>query len=393
MAASFLKRNRKFIIRFLFIFILLLPLWMWLWWLSTPKRKFVVAIVDKTVLTQQGQEHISLNWVLNQQRFAKNNSELYQRSKDYFGFFPEENRKFRLKGLERFTDTQLEQLSNDADVAYITDAYGIYRNEWFDIDDEKERSGIVYGGMSRQDLYFLQQMKEKHKLIITEFNCLGSPTAEMVRHEFENRFAVKWSGWIGRYFESLDTTVNLELPKWLIRNYKQQHNNQWPFTKSGIAFVRNDDKVEILEKDTHLNKELPYIVSSEEGKNYYQLPETIKYSFWFDIINVDTKVNHVISSFTIDANAQGKRILKNIGIPASFPAITTHINNDYRFFYFSADFCDNPIGIGTSYFKGVHYFDWLLYNSKDLQERVSFFWQVYRPLVTRILEDYYQAKR
>ena len=365
---------------------------MWLIWLCTPKRKFVVAIVDKTVLTQQGQEHISLNWILNQQRFAKNNAELYQRDKDYFGFFPLENRKFRLKGLERFSDNQIERLSADADVAYITDAYGIYRNEWFDIDDEKERSGIVYGGMSRQDLYFLQQMKAKHKLIITEFNCLGSPTGEIVRHEFEHNFAVKWTGWIGRYFESLDTTINLELPKWLIKNYKQQHNNQWPFTKSGIAFVRNDDKVEILEKGRDLNKELPYIVSSEEGKKYYHLPETIKYSFWFDIINVDPKVNHVISSFTIDANASGKNILKNSGIPSSFPAITTHINNDYRFFYFSADFCDNPISIGTSYFKGVHYFDWLLYNSKDLQERVSFFWQVYRPLVTRILEDYYQIK-
>ena len=155
---------------------------------------------------------------------------------------------------------------------------------------------------------------------------------------------------------------------------------------------QHDDKVEILENKTHLNTEIPYIISGKEGLDYYHLPEAMKYSFWFDIISVDTRFNHVISSFTIDANAAGKKILESNGIPSSFPAITTHINKDYRFFYFSADFCDNPIYISTSYFKGIHYFDWLLFNSRDLQERVSFFWRLYRPLLTRILEDYYKVK-
>ena len=392
MAASFLKRNRKYFVRFILFSILLLPLWMWLIWLATPKRKFVIAIIDKTVLTQKGQEHISLNWVLNQERFTKNNSELYQGDKDYFGFFPLQNKNFRLKGLERFSDNQLDKLSEDADLTYITDAYGVYRNEWYDVNDEKERSAIVYGGMGRQDVYFLQQMQAKHKLIISEFNCLGSPTNESVRHEFENSFGIKWTGWIGRYFESFDTSTNRELPKWLINNYKQQHNNKWPFSKSGIAFVRNDDKIEILENETHLNKELPYIISNKEGQEYYHLPKSLKYSFWFDIIDVDTKINHVISSFNIDVNEAGKSILNNSGIPTNFPAITTHINKDYRFFYFSADFCDNPISIGTSYFKNVHYFDWLMYNTREPLERVSFFWKIYQPLVTKILEDYYKVK-
>ena len=384
-----LKQNRRKIISFIVFFILLFPLWMWVIWLCIPKRKLAVAIIDKTVVTKKGQEHISLNWVLNQQKFSKDNSELYQGDKDYYGFFPLQNRKFRIKGLERFSETQLNQLSSDADMAYVTDAYGVYTNEWYDVKDQKERSGIVYGGMSPQDLYFLEKMKEHHKLIITEFNCLGSPTNNMIRYQFEADFGIKWTGWIGRYFDSLDTTVNLELPKWLIRNYKWQHGNRWPFSKSGIAFVRNDDKVEILENETHLNKDIPYIMSTSEAQQHYQLPEAIKYSFWFDIINVDNKMNRVLSSFIIDANPAGNLILKNSGIPASFPAITMHMNDDYRFCYFSADFCDNPIFFQTSYLKGIHYFDWLLYNSREKQERESFFWEVYRPLVTKILEEYY----
>jgi hypothetical protein len=62
--------QKKKLILLLLAGILFLPFWMWLAWLFTPKRKLVVAIVDKTVLTSKGQEHISLDWVLNYQRYA-----------------------------------------------------------------------------------------------------------------------------------------------------------------------------------------------------------------------------------------------------------------------------------------------------------------------------------
>ena len=29
--------------------------------------------------------------------------------------------------------------------------------------------------------------------------------------------------------------MNKELPKWLIKDYVEQHNNQWPFKQSGIT--------------------------------------------------------------------------------------------------------------------------------------------------------------
>jgi hypothetical protein len=366
MAVSFLNRWYG---RLAVFIIVLLPLWMWLSWRLTPKRKLVVAIIDKSVLTSKGQEHVSLNWVLNQERFAKNKTELYQHGKDYYGFFPLSDHKFRLKGLERFSGDQLEQLSNDADVAYL-----------------------LYGGMSEKDLYFLKQMRAKHKLIITEFDCLGSPTPDILRSDFEKNFGVRWTGWIGRYFDSFDTAVNKELPEWLVRNYQQQHDGQWPFKKSGIAFVRTDDKVVILENETHLDTEFPYIFFNGEAKAHYGLPERIKYIYWFDIVYTDTSINHVLSKFEIAVNERGKKELSANGIPSSFPAISVHINSDYRFFYFSGDFCDNPIRLISSYFKGSGHFQWLMYNRQDPLERESFFWKVYRPLVTTVLNDYYGEK-
>ena len=372
--------------------VLLLPLWMLLAWYFTPKRKLVIAIVDKTVLTTKGQEHISLDWVLNQEKFAKSNNELYAWEKDYYGFFPEENEKFQLKGLERFSTKQLERLSNDVDVTYFTDTYGIFKNEWYKQGDSKERSGMVYGGMSMQDVSFLKQMQAKHKLIITEFNCLGSPTQTAVRNEFEKMFGVRWTDWTGRYFDSFDTAVNKELPRWLINNYKIRHNGAWPFTKSGIALVHSDGRVVILENKTHLRNELPHIYASEEGQQHYGMPEKMKYPFWFDVIGPNASYNHTIATFELDVNERGKEELRRNNIPSSFPAVTTHINKDYRFFYFSADFCDNPINLGSSYFKGIGQVSWLMYNTSDPQERKSFFWKLYRPLVTTILNDYYYSQ-
>lgn len=392
MATSFLTRKPAgFLFRILLLAAVCLPAFMLLSWYLGKKRKLTLAIIDKTVLTTKGQEHISLDWILNQERFTKNDKDLYKKGEDYYGFFPGENESFKLKGLERFNDPQLAQLGKDVDGAYLTDTYGIFKNEWYKKGDEKEPSGLIYGGMSVQDLTFLKQVRGRHKLIITEFNCLGSPTLPAVSHQFEKMFGVKWTGWVGRYFDSFDTTRNKELPHWLINNYRQRHNGKWPFTKSGIALVHSDERVVILENQTHLNNELPQIYASAEGIDHYGMAKKMKYSFWFDIITVNTRFNHIISTYFIDANAEGKQEMLGNGIPTTFPAITAHINSDYRFFYFSGDFCDNPVEMGSSYFKKIRVLKWFMYNTSDPQERKSFFWELYRPLVTTILNDYYDS--
>lgn len=376
--------RKKRLLLILILAILLLPLWMWLAWLFTPKKQLVMAIVDKTEITRAGQEHVSLSWVLNHERYTKTPSKSYKVSDDYFGFFPDKNEKYRLKGLERFTEQQLEQLSQDCEVAYFTDTYGVYNNEWFSGKASTERSGILYGGMSRQDIRFLQKMKEKKKLVITEFNTIGSPTDSATRQEFESLFGLQWSGWIGRYFASLDTAINKELPHWLIHNYIAQHNGQWPFHQSGVAFVSNKDQVEILEEGRELSQSLPQIITTEAARKEYDLPGKIKYSFWFDIMRADTSINQVVASFHIEANDAGKSLLAKYGLTPQFPAVIRHEGDDYRFYYFCADFCDNPVGLTTSYFKGISVFRSLFYNS-DPSERASFFWNYYRPLLTEIL--------
>lgn len=361
---------------------------MWLAWVFTPRTSLVIAIIDKTVLNQKAQEHSSLIWVLNNNRINITANKSYQVSRDYFGFFPLKDKKFEIKGLERFSSIQLNQLSNDADVAYFTDTYGIYKNEWYgNIKDINERSRSIYGGMSSQDVEFLKDMKAKHKLIIAEFNTICSPTSVDNRTRFESLFGMHWTGWTARYFDSFDTTVNKEIPRWLINDYERQHDKKWPFHKSGIAFVENTDVVVILEDGTHLSDPMPHIITAGFGQQKFSLPRIIKYPFWFDIITPELPLNHIISRFNISVNTQGAQELKKHKIPTNFPAITMHKDKDYQFYYFSGDFCNNKVGMGTSCFKGVGAFRCLFYYGEDGSESQSFFWNFYRPMMSNILDE------
>jgi len=377
---------RKYIFVGILVFILLLPVWMWLGWVFTPNTKLVAAIIDKTVLTSEGQQHISFNWILNHQRYTKTSKKAYENAHDYYGFFPLNDEKFELKGLERFSSNELIQLSEDADMMYFTDTYGVYNKEWYK--GENGRYGILYGGLSDKDVEFLGLMKAKNKLIIAEFNTIGSPTSFENRARFEELFAIKWTGWTAKYFENLDIEVNKDIPLWLIDNYKKAHQGEWPFKKSGIAFVNDNEQVVILEDKTHLTNAMPHILSNLYARENLGLPENIKYPFWFDIILPQPAINQTVASFKISANAKGLAELKKYGIPSEFPAVTMHKGKDYNFYYFSGDFSDNPINLNTSYFKGISLFKAMFYNKKNPMDRSGFFWNFYRPMLSNILKDY-----
>ena len=367
------------------------PLWMMIAWHLSPKKPFPIVIIDKTVLTREGKEHESLNWILTNEKFVKQNGELYSITKDYYGFFPKNNRKFSVQGLEIFNPDQIDSLANVSQAVYITDTYGIFSSEWYSQKEQTEHSSLVYGGMSTVDLMFLQKMKEKKRLIITEFNSIASPTTSEVRSEFESMFGLRWTGWTGRYFESLDTLSNKELPRWLILSYKIQHHNLWQFKNSGIAFVHFDGRVEVLENKTHLKQEVPYLLTNEENRERFGLPAKLKYPYWFDVM-LTQRTNNVLSIYSIYTNEKGDSLLRLNGIPKTFPAVIEH-TRDYNFYYFAGDFCDNPVEQFATKIKWVRLFKWFFYNSKEIPERRSFFWEYYSPLVTKILNTYYSSHR
>ncbi len=380
--------KRKLINIVLFGFILL-PLILWLLWIVKPSYKANVLVVDKTVLTKYGLEHRAFDWVLQHRKYFKPNGDSYSPEHDYLGFFPFENDSFSIKDLSKLTEKQIDSLSSSADMTYFTDTYGIYDNEWYRKKDIGEHSKKVYGGLDKNDVLFLKKMKEKKKLILAEFNFFATPTPIIERVEVENLLGLRWSGWTGRYFEQLDTIKNPELPKWVIRLYKNQHKNQWPFTKPGIVFVHSDETIAILEKETDLSYEVPIVKSFNYGIKKFNIPKEIRYPYWFDItLSTDTN-NRVLSYYELLPNKSGDSILHHHNIPKIFPAAFENIK-DSPYYYFCGDFADSPIHRTFDELIGMEYLKMFVLNESDLNDRTPFFWRYYLPLTTKIMDNYFR---
>jgi len=373
---------------FLFGF-LFLPLILWFLWIIRPSAKANVLIMDKTVLTQYGLEHRGFDWVLAHQKYTKPDGTNYTPLRDYLGFFPLRNDSFIIKDLSRFTEKQIDSLSSSTDMTYYTDTYGIYYNEWYRKINIAEHSEKVYGGLDKNDVLFLKKMKAKKKLILGEFNMFASPTRGAERAETEQLLGLKWSGWTGRYFEQLDTLLNPELPNWVVRLYKEQHKNKWPFTKPGIVFVHSNETIAILEKETDLKLEVPRVKSFPYAVEKFSVPKMIRYPYWFDItLSTDTN-NRILSYYEIFPNQRGDSILHHHNIPKIFPAAFENIK-DSPYYYFCGDFTDTPIHKTAEEIIGIEYFKMFALNEYDYNDRTPFFWRYYLPMTTKILHDYFR---
>lgn len=411
------QRSRLY--RLIFLLLLLVPVWSFLIWVIRPVRPLNVFILDKTVVDRKCQEHRSLNCVLIEQKFSKPDRKLYNVRKDYAGFFPEskggnfkiadldsittatldtlssENglvRVYHRKSIPRLSNDQIDSLADQLDVFYYADSYGVYASEWF-----KEaripfgQAPRLYGGMTEKEVYLVERMKKLKKLVITEFNFYHDPTPAQVRKKALEAINVSSTGWVGCYVISLDPVTNRELPEWLIRGYMENHPGKWPFSKSGIVFIRNDGFVEILEDSTHLEQVLPVIHTDKTGQKKYSVADELYYPFWFDIALPLNDKNSVVSWFRIETNPLGDSILKHLGIPGEFPAVMESKGPEL-YYYFGADFCDNPVNLTPSYFAGSHLVSKAFYDV-DFSQRTEFFYEFYEPLMTTILNNYYRARK
>ena len=359
------------------------PFLMLLWWYFTPKTELALTVVDKTVLNQEYEEHASLFWLLNHQKYAHpQTGKRYNPEKDYYGFFPKKLQKFEIKGLSQLSEQQLDSVVASSTHLYFTDTYGIYSLEWYKSDQATERSELIYGGLTKNDVYALRTAKAAGKTIITEFNCIGSPTASAERKAFEELFGLKWTGWIGRFVDNLDTLENLEIPGWMKRGYVAQHGN-WPFTKSGVVLVNQNDQIEILEEAQELTFSVPVIHTHPDFQKRIVLPDTMPYPFWFDIMQA--KSVQVEAEYKLATTPRGDSLLQRLGLKSSFPAILSHDSSDYRFYYFAGDFADNPIQFKRSYFRGIRFFREFFYDPTEPTDRHYFFWEYYLPLMDHLL--------
>lgn len=366
---------------------LTLPFIMFISWVITPKQRLNVLIFDKTVLTEKRNEHLCFNWILKHQKITNIQGDYYKAETDYCGFFPLKNKKFQIRDFLKSDEPFIEKMSNFYDMVYYTENYGVYRNEWYLDTFRYAYSRKIYGGLDHKDFEYLKKMKEKKKLILAEFNFFAPPTSPEIRKKTEELFGLKWTGWTGRYFPSLALYNNKELPPWAIILYEKQYQKKWRFSESGIVLVNSDETIIVLENQTHLNDESPVIHTFPYGQKKFNLPVTMHYPYWFDITLATDTTNNIVSYYKLEVNHSGDSLLRKYNVPAIFPAVFENKKNN-RFYYFSGDFCDNPINDHFAFINGIGFFEMLALNTKEQYDRSHFFWLFYKPLIEKILTEY-----
>jgi len=354
-------------------------------WVFQPRKELNILILDKTVPSFARENHRSFNWVLTHEKYVKPDHRRYVYTKDYYGFFPLKPKRSKQYEINRIRLPEIITFADSFDVAYYTDTYGVYFNDWYKGISKNRRSRKIYGGLNNNDYLFLKEMIDRKKLIIGEHNILAYPTDPLERAKTEELFGIKWTEWLGKYFYSLDSLKNPDLPVWVMNMYRKQYKKPWTFKHAGIVFVGYNDKVVVLENEKDLDFQMPYIYTDQYGREKFGLPYKIAFPYWFEVI--DAGNNKVVSFFKIHTNSVGDSIMTANYLPDIFPAILES-TSEYPHYYFAGNFSKNPVKVKTAYFYDYDKLSKLMDPSFLTNKRV-FYWHFYYPLMTNILDQYY----
>ncbi|MED4455281.1 hypothetical protein [Metabacillus fastidiosus] len=369
-----MNKKTVVIISSIFFVFLLFSSPFWLWQLK-PSKEMNVLIVDKTVPDESYREHKGIVWLLNYLKLVKENKEIYDEKKDYAGFIPNKDKK-------HFDVRNLPKDLSPYDMIFIADSYGVYKDEYSGTNSDGSKSKLLYGGMTSEEVDAIKRsLYENKQTLVAEFNTFGSPTEEGAREKFYELLNIEWTGWIGRYFQDLATD---EVPVWLKGNYEKQYGKQFKFSGTGLIFVDESDQVIVLTKEDLKDEKVAFDMT-KSGEDIFGLDQSYPYNYWFDVVKAVNKEN-VQAEFSVQLSKSGKEKLTEYNLPTDFPAVIHYENSSYDSYYFAGDFVDQE-NVPTLYkASGLPFVQkYLSFNKKGRTD--TFFWQVYVPMMTKILEN------
>jgi len=366
------------------LLILAVPFIFYLSWTFQDKKPFDIAILDKTVPTLDRLNHKSITWILTNSRFVKKEKKnSYSYKKDYYGFAPTRPLKDRGSVRMEYHLGEMMDLPEKIDALYFADTYGVFFNDWYAGVNKSRRSRKIYGGLTNTDYLLLNEMKNRNKLVIVEYNTFDYPTPAFESYRTQEKLGITFSGWTGKYFEKLDTTAK-GFPVWMTSMYRKEYKQPWKFTKPGIVLL-SDKNIIVLEEGTHLKNAMPHIITDTANCQRYGVPSSVAFTNWFDII--DPVANEVVSKFELETTSIGDTLLGSQMLKSVFPAVVLDPINR-RTYYFSGDFAANKVIYCSSRIKGFDKLKLFLYSDKPDDPR-RFFWLYYKPLLNSIFNEYY----
>ncbi|MGF7058965.1 hypothetical protein [Brassicibacter mesophilus] len=346
-------------------------------WTIIKNKTLNVVIIDKTVPDISYREHKGLMWVLNSLKYTHGEKKLpYRYNTDYYGFFPKENKDFEVNKLPKTLE--------NTDFIYLADTYGVYEDEYYDDIDRGEKSKLIYGGLTEEEVETIKEtMYRNGSTLVAEFNTFGSPTDINARKEMYNLLGLEWTGWIGRYFNDLSRDV--EIPEWTARNFEKQYNKKWSFNGAGFVFVNEENRLIVLEEGKDTGKDGCQIEFNDKGKELFGINKSVHYNYWFDV--VEPRNNGIeLASYRIDLTQQGEEKLSREKLPTIFPAVIKNNNRAFTTYYFAGDFSD--INKVPRFYKVLGLSKIKKYTTIDTkQSEDAFYWKVYVPMIEKILKE------
>lgn len=375
--------NRKNKIRLLYLtggvltlIIVLILLGPIVYWNSKASIPLNVWIIDKTVPKENYREHKGLMWILNHARVVDDKTgDALKYDRDYFGFFPKNKKSFDIR--------DIPEEKENPDLIYLTDTYGVYKDDFSTLDEDERGTNLLYGGLEKQELSKIVNNIGDGRTLIGEFNIASSPTDLERRRELEVLFGVKWSGWKGRYFKNLER--DFEIPTWIAENYEKQEKKDWNFKGSGYILISEDDKIVVLRDGEDVGARGLNIKFEDNYKSEFDIDKEIPYKYWFEFIELD-KDTEKIASYHLDVTDKGEKTLQKLGLSSVFPAVMRTTHQAYTSYYFSGDYADvEKVSKIWSYY-GMEKIKRIT-SFTDKESSDYFYWNAYVPMMKKIVSD------
>jgi len=350
-------------------------------WQIQPYRPMSIWVVDKTVPYPDYREHQGLFWVLKNEKIAKPGSrKLYDEKSDYFGFYP--------YGKNEWRESPLPPSGPRPDLIYLADTYGVYKDDYMQRRLSGEISPKIYGGLNANDNEVIKRNLGANNTFIAEFNTAASPTNAFDRRNLGRLLGVKWSGWIGKYFENL--TRGQEVPRWVVANWEEQNKQEWNYYGRGFVLISDSDEVQIFTMEDDVGPKGLKFKYRDEWAELLKSRKEISYRYWFEWVQPDLSIE-TVADYHFDVTARGKERLEKMGLSAVFPAVVRYKNPQYTGWYFAGDFADLNFAKTSHSVWGMQWIKKLLVDD-SVDSNVYFYWNAYVPLMHKILADIQAAK-
>ncbi len=247
-----------------------------------------------------------------------------------------------------------------------------------------ERSPKIYGGLEPAEAEAAAAAVRAGKVLVAEFNTLGSPTGERARALLEETLGVDWTGWIGRWFTRLDDRG--EVPEWMRRDYEREWKRPWEFTGPGFVLMQGDAHCEVLRAPEEVAA-IGLTLHTEPPLDplLAQVREGTPYPYWFDIVTARPGTR-ALAAFHWHTTPAGTARLRARSLPERFVAVTRRaLPGAGPAYYFAGDFADNPMHDRAVPFAGYPAVRRWMEAARLSPAEDSFYWRFYAPMMTRLL--------